>query len=380
MAIAQVAAGGLRDRVLGSLREQGFTVREDRILPPDRDKDGIRNLHRIAVSHRVGQARRALEPHEPRLLGLVASGADVEPGRISPRLQVVRPGSVEALFFRYASLHWSIPVSPGYGRRLRYVVYDDSNGKVIGIFGLGDPVFSLGARDRWIGWDRDARKRRLRNVMDLFVLGALPPYSGLLCGKLVAMLAASREVQREFGRKYRGQCATISREEFDGRLALLTTTSALGRSSIYNRLRHRGRTMFESVGFTRGSGEFHLSDGVYKDLRRLAIDRCEPTAKHQSWGAGFRNRREIVRKALVQLGLPPDYSYHGIRREIFAIPLAGNTKAFLRGEHKALRGRHSPTAEELFGEFRERWLIPRAQREPGYRDFDPGEYRLWEED
>ena len=39
---------------------------------------------------------------------------------------------------------------------------------------------------------------RLRNVMDAFVLGAVPPYRELLCGKLVAMLAASDEVRDAF--------------------------------------------------------------------------------------------------------------------------------------------------------------------------------------
>jgi Domain of unknown function (DUF4338) len=71
-------------------------------------------------------------------------------------------------------------------------------------------------------------------------VGAVPPYASLLCGKLVAMPATSSEVQHAFERKYRGQQSRISRHLFDGRLALLTTTSALGRSSLYNRLTFDG--------------------------------------------------------------------------------------------------------------------------------------------
>src|SRR5205823_4793871 len=159
----------------------------------------------------------------------------------------------------------------------------------IGIFGLADPVFSLGPRDVWIGWDLDARKAHLQRVMDLFVLGAVPPYSHLLCGKLVALLATSREVQRAFRRKYGGQRSYISRKTLDARLALLTTTSALGRSSLYNRLHYAGQPVFRSVGFTQGSGGFHFSNGFYDDLRQLAFKNCEPTAKHARWGDGFRN-------------------------------------------------------------------------------------------
>src|SRR5439155_1645113 len=215
----------------------------------------------------------------------------------------------DELLFRYARLHWSIPVSAGYGRRLRFIVYDESNGKLIGIFGLADPVFSLGPRDLWVGWDLDSRKARLQCVMDLFVLGAVPPYSYLLCGKLVAMLATSREVQRAFRRRYGGQQSLISRKALDSRLALLTTTSALGRSSLYNRLRYEGQPVFRSVGFTQGSGQFHFSNGFYEDLRHLALENCEATAKHSRWGDGFRNRREVLRKALPILGLSPDLMY-----------------------------------------------------------------------
>ena len=120
---------------------------------------------------------------------------------------------------------------------MRFLVEDAHNGKLIGLFGLCDPVFSVAARDAWIGWDLNARKARLRNVLEAFILGAVPPYSMLLGGKLVAMLCASDEVRRAFQRKYGEGTSLITGAPADGRLALIATTSALGRSSIYNRLR-----------------------------------------------------------------------------------------------------------------------------------------------
>ena len=108
--------------------------------------------------------------------------------------------------------------------------------------------------------------------MDLFVLGAVPPYSHLLCGKLIALLATSRAVQEEFRRKYGQKRSYINRRPLDGRLALLTTTSALGRSSLYNRLRYKENNVFKSVGTTRGSGYFHFSNGFYEDLRQFALE------------------------------------------------------------------------------------------------------------
>lgn len=367
----------LRSRMLGSLREQGFRICDGRLIPPDpHDKRALRCLHEKAVQHRVAVARRGLEHHEERLLSYIASGREVVPERIRPRLVEVSAGSEDELLFRYARLHWSIPVSAGYGRRLRFLVFDDANGKLIGLFGLGDPVFSLGPRDQWVGWDREARAARLQCVLDLFVLGAVPPYSHLLCGKLVALLATSADVQSAFHRKYGQRKSLIREKRLDGRLALLTTTSALGRSSLYNRLHYRGEPVFLSVGYTRGSGEFQFSDGFYSDLRRFVVEHCEATAKHPRWGRGFRNRREILLKALPLLGLSRDFVYHGVPREIFVVPLAENSREFLRGEHQLLRSYTRP-ADELAAWFRERWLLPRASRDQRYLTFDHEEYRIW---
>lgn len=367
----------LRARIVRSLRKQGFGLRSGRLLPPDPgDKEQIRRLHEEAVRHRVARARAGLERHENRLLSFIAQGSEVSPERVRPQVVVVRPNSEDELLFRYARLHWSIPVSAGYGRRLRFVVYDGSNGKLMGLFGLGDPVFSLGPRDRWIGWDSKRKKRRLQCVMDLFVLGAVPPYSHLLCGKLIALLATSREVQQTFRRKYHGRRTFISRRLLNGRLALLTTTSALGRSSLYNRLTYRGQSVFRSLGFTRGSGEFHFSNGFYQSLRELAIEQCDPTAKDLRWGNGFRNKRELLRKVLPLIGLSRELVYHGVQREIFVAPLARNTTAFLRGEKERLMW-YGRSADDLFTWFRERWFLPRAARDDRYRAFDPETYRLW---
>ncbi len=174
----------LRALILRSLRQQGFQLRSGQLIPPDlRNKDLIRRLHEEAVRHRIARARAGLEPHEGRLLSFIARGSEVAPERVRPRLVVLRTDSEDELLFRYACLHWSIPVSSGYGRRIRFLVYDESNGKLIGLFGIGDPVFSLGPRDRWIGWGSAQKKARLQCVMDLFVLGAVPPYSQLLFGK-----------------------------------------------------------------------------------------------------------------------------------------------------------------------------------------------------
>jgi hypothetical protein len=369
----------LRKKVILSLEKQGFVFDGDKIrLPGDIDKEGIRQLHQEALQTRIERSQGGLIHRESRLLSYIAAGREVEPDKMSPILVQVEPYTENELLFRYASLHWSIPVSSGYGRRLRFVVFDQNNGKLIGLFGLGDPVFSLAARDEWIGWKKEQRKNRLKHVMDAFILGAVPPYSHLLCGKLIAMFLASDEVRKAFQKKYRGQVSLINRKSFDGRLVLITTTSALGRSSIYNRVNCNGRALLNHIGYTSGSGEFHFSNGLYAELSRFAVLHCQPTAKQKRWGIGFRSRREIVRKVLLLLGLPHDLIYHQVKREVFAIPLAMNTHQFLRGEHERVQWHHMAT-QEVYEYFKDRWLIGRAERDTSYRKFRPSSYALWME-
>lgn len=367
----------IKHRVVSSLKAQGFVVQGPRItLPADLDKEAIRQLHSAAVRHKRERAEPQLRRHETRLLNRIARGNEVQVDSIQPRLVEVTRGSEEELLFRYVCLHWSIPVSSGYGRRLRLLVIDESNNKVIGIVGLGDPVFALSPRDRWIGWNHQERLQRLHNVVDAFALGAVPPYSYLLGGKLVAMLAVSNESRSMFQTKYGGTRTLIGGRTVSGDVALMTTTSALGRSSIYNRLTYAGRTMYNHVGFTRGYGDFQFLNGLYDELSLFAGNRCEPTAKKELWGTGFRNRREVVKKCLTQLGLSSELLCHGIQREVFVVPLAENTKGFLQGKAELLTYYNQPV-DDLFRAFRERWLLPRASRNDSFQEFDNQAYRLW---
>jgi len=49
------------------------------------------------------------------------------------------------------------------GRHLKYIVYSDAI--PVACLGWGEAAWHLGPRDRWIGWDDDARRRNLRLVV-----------------------------------------------------------------------------------------------------------------------------------------------------------------------------------------------------------------------
>jgi hypothetical protein len=371
----------VREAVVAQLSAQGFQVDQANLALPFGESDTkefLRKLNSMAVAHRQNQAEKALKPLERSLLQSIVAGDNLNPAAIEPELRIVHPGTHEARLFRWASLHWSVPVSAGYGRRIRCLVWDRRHNALMGLVGLTDPVYALGPRERWIGWTKEQKAARLRHVMDAYVLGAVPPYSALLVGKFVAMLVASREVQEAFRNRYRDSVSYIRERSFDGTLALVTTASALGKSSLYNRIKYFDRRLYHSIGYSAGSGEFQFLNGVYHDLKRVAAMTKAPTAKNEKWGTGFRNRREVVRTALGALGLSLNLNYHGIKRELFAVPLADNTREFLCGRTDGLFY-DLPTITEMWEFFVERWLRRRAAEEWRYRDFDPESYRLWSE-
>jgi hypothetical protein len=368
----------MKRRIFASLREQGFTINADNIsIPSNSTKDNFREIQQHSAQKNIEKNEKAIRPYEKKLIQYIANGDEVNPEKIDPELILVKPDSENEKLFRYLSMHWSIPISTGYGRRMRFLLMDRSNGKAIGIFSLGDPVISLKDRDSWIGWDRETRLRSLYHVMDAYILGAIPPYSYLLGGKLVALSTLSNEVRKHFQIKYENNVPLISKKQKPPILAMITTTSALGRSSIYNRIRTNGTSYWRSIGFTQGYGEFHFSNGIYNDLRNFVIHHCNPTMRHKNWGQGFRNKREVVQYGLQVLGLPHSFAIHGIPREIFAAPLGSKALEYLRGESKQIRFYDWPLSV-LFKTFRERWLLPRAERMPIWKDFRRDSYIIWD--
>jgi hypothetical protein len=332
-------------------------------------KRRIRKLHRAQRLARLVSVDGTFDDLLTSLRQHLATPSEIVVDAISPTLVPVRADSKESRLFAAATLTWSVPVSEGFGRRMRFLVRDQSNGRLIGIIGLTDPVFNLRPRDAWVGWSAAEREERLVHVMDAFVLGALPPYSFLLGGKLVALLAASREVVGAFRAKYRNAEGVISKCSKDPHLVLITTTSALGRSSLYNRLRIPGHIEYLTnvetdkvpLWHTQGFGHFHLSDSLFDQLHQVLVRRKHPYADGNRFGDGPNWKLRVIRQAAAELDAPPDFLRHGIRRQVYVVPLAHNAKSFLRG--KSTRPRYKTIGCDEITEFwLERWAKPRSQR------------------
>ncbi len=371
----------LRRIVEEHLASQGFLVHNGRLITAVvDDKAKLRQMHRSAVLEKRLLAEAPLRKLEDRFLGQMTDAASIDPAAIQPTLHLIEDkNSFDAKLWRWCSLHWSIPVSAGYGRRLRFLVRDSGHGgALMGVIGLGDPVFALRPRDEWIGWSPERRRESLTSVLDAYVLGAAPPYTGLLGGKLVALLATTQDVRDQFDQKYAHRRTTILDRDPNAELMVLTTTSALGRSSIYNRLkRPNGELCFEPIGYTSGTGDFHLSGDVYDLLAEFARGLDGVPHRHKRWGEGFRNRREVIQKALYGLGYDGfAMRAHGVRRQVFAASIVPPARAILTGATTS-DARHAWTASECSAWWHERWCMPRSVRSTDWRTFSTEDWRIW---
>jgi hypothetical protein len=354
-------------RTLGlSSRKPSNTLRSD---GSPADKEVVRSRHTLFRQERLEKSAQFVNARSECLLSHLADGSDVDPHRISPRLEVVCSGTVQADIFRLASLTWSVPVSEGYGRRMRFLVWDEQNGKLIGLLALGDPVFNLHVRDAHIGWSSEDRKARLVHIMDAYVLGAIAPYNMLLCGKLMACLVRTREVRDAFRAKYHGSEGVISGESKHADLVVVTTTSALGRSSVYNRLALGGHKYFLPLGYTSGYGHFHVPSGLFEDIRNYLELLDHPYAGGNRFGQGPNWKFRTIRAGLEAIGINRDILLHGIRREVFICPIARNAGAVLRGEDRLPDYGDLLGFQEVSGLALDRWVIPRATRDRTYRSW-----------
>jgi hypothetical protein len=358
----------IHKRLRDHLNELGFI--EDgggKLRPPDSTKDGLRAIHRLHRAERLSDESVFIKNATPNLLQYFAEGKEILPAHIAPRIQVVESGTMESDLFRLASLTWSVPVSQGYGRRMRFLVWDGSNGKLMGLIALGDPVFNLRVRDQRIGWNASDREKRLINIMDAYVLGAVPPYNQLLGGKLVACLIRSREVRNCFARKYGNKKSIIAKKKKHAALGMVTTSSSLGRSSVYNRLKLNGVSYFTPIGYTTGWGHFHIPAKLFAEMRKYMRLKRHAYAKGNRFGDGPNWKLRLVRAVLDDLGYQSDLLRHGIMREVFACNLATNTERVLRGEVGHFQYRRLLSVQQI-GEFgKNRWLVPRALRRPEFR-------------
>jgi hypothetical protein len=272
------------------------------------------------------------------------------------------------------ALNWSVPVSEGYGRRIRFNVWDKNTEKLIGIFALGDAVFNLKVRDDFIGWQAEDRTKKLVNLMDAYILGSVPGYSNILGGKLIASLIKTREIADIFRGKYETSTGLISKNQKDPYLSYVSVTSALGRSSIYNRLKLHEDHIFSRIGMTSGWGHFHVSDEIFILLLEYLSSIDDEYAKTYKFGGGPNWKIRVIKKALSSLGISNTLMRHGYYREVFICEMAKNARGLVMGTDSIPDYSGLKSIKEQSQLAIERWVIPRSVRDKSYLDFKSADF------
>ena len=334
-----------------------------------KNKENYRSAHYYQRQEKLKKNKEFLIKKWKRARPFLADGCDVNPENIKIRIEVAESRKLSGDLFRIIGLNWSIPISEGYGRRMRFLVWDDSINKVIGIFALGDAVYNLQVRDTYIGWDEKSKKDRLVNVMDAYILGAIPPYSNLLCGKLIASIIKSQEVVRLFREKYKESVGIISGKKKNPHLTMISVTSALGRSSIYNRVTLNGDKIFSKIGETSGYGHFQFSDILFKKLVAYLSVKNISIEGSYTFGRGSNWRMRIIKSAFKELGIASSLIKHGFLREVYVSLVADNAIDVLKGIKKEPNYQSLKSIAEIQELAKERWIIPRSKRNHEYKNF-----------
>jgi hypothetical protein len=367
------------------------------------NKNAIRQAllpHRLEV---INQHASWIRRHEPYALDYVIDGNLINPMQIAPYLQECHTDQEHSIW-RYLRYYSVMPYSEYVGRRQRFLIRDAGHPDhpIMGITAIGSSVMHLNVRDRWIGWYIDTnlseeermqyqcgelsfeecrvrlrtRRERSRNlrgikmqriaaIADLYVSQAIPPYNELTAGKLLCLMMLSNEVRDLFHCKYVGRQTEITKREAADLVLLVTTTIFGLRSSLYNRLRFLGQTVYIPVGETSGFGTFQVSEADFLKMRHyLATLDKEPS---NAFGKGSNWRMRVIRTYYdLRHKKEPGYEntgnsklQHGQHRGVFVAPLAYNARAYLTGEDDIINPYDWPI-EELVEWWKERWLKARA--------------------
>ena len=225
---------------------------------------------------------------------------------------------------------------------------------------------------------QEVRKAGLASrIADLSVCGAVAPYNALLGGKLVALLAASREVHDAWQTKYESQVSIIS-SQMAGRpicrpadLMVLTTTSLYGgASSQYNRLALRPNTHYGLASglewmrlqeTTAGYGTVHLSSDTVQRLREFSERTYGARRINNRFGEGASPRLRQIREGLDALGIESnDILNHATPRLFYACALSERPGEQLIGLGQGKQNKLIP-AGWIANAWRRRWLHSRIQ-------------------
>jgi len=347
------------------LRQQGYNVGRNTFCLNDCDRETKRNVHSLAKMERIDKRKDFIKRKAAFIKSTILNGADLDVGRIKPRLIEVEADSEWETIFRWWNLvWWSLPYERAYGRQIRYVVWDQYHKAPIGLIGLQSPILSWSVRDDYVGIVKEGRDYWVNQSLSAQRLGALPPYNYVLGGKLVAYLMTSNIVRKRFKDKYSGVKTLMQERELPSNLLFVTTTGAYGKSSVYTRLKYEEEDVAKFIGYSHGSGSFHIPNALFDKLVKLLEQ--EEYDVRRGYGSGPSRKLRLITQSLRLLGFE-NGSSHGVQRAVYLFSFVKNLAEVIQNDARPKWYRRS--IKELTQYWKDRWALPRIEKDQTYKTF-----------
>lgn len=361
----------LRTTVIESLQAQGFSV-NGHVTPAFLNKQHYRKIQSYSKKEQLKLQKQFLDKGIKQAEKYLINGRDISVEKIDLELRIVEEGSIEETLYRWWNLiWWSMPYQRAYGRQMRFLIWDKAHNAPFGLIGLQSPILKMSVRDNYLKIPKSDLDYVINQSMQAQRIGALPPYNQLLGGKMVALSLICNELRDVYKKKYKNSETIIEKRIIESNLLFITTTSAFGRSSIYNRLNYNGSVVAKSLGFTQGSGSFHISEEIYKEIQKFLKRRKVDT--NTTFGYGPSRKVKLLSQALSLLGLV-EYEFHNLKREFFLFQIAKNLEDVINKKAKPEYNNHSLRDLENF--WKERWCTPRSERNHDWKNFDGNRFLI----
>ena len=359
----------IKSEITKALKSQGFLV-NPHLKTKTSEKDTLRKVHEQKRNETIRFHKKFLLQNYEKINKYAISGNEIEPDKIDLDLVEVKPDSFESIFFFWWNLiWWSLPYVRPIGRQMRFIIWDRYHNAPFGLICLQSPILRSSARDDFLGLKEENVDYWINQSMYAQRVGALPPYNNLLGAKMVALSLTSNQIRETYEKKYANKKTLLRKRILPNRLLFITTTSAYGRSSVYERITYNGDIVSRFIGFTAGSGTFHIPQALYEQI--LSFLEKEGFDVKRGYGTGRSRKLRLINLAFAKLGIE-DFSYHNIRRGCYVFSNVRNLMEVVQRNEEPLW--YDRPFEQLLNFWKKRWCIPRSERTKRWKHFDSSVY------
>jgi hypothetical protein len=197
------------------------------------------------------------------------------------------------------------------GRVICILIKDKKINKYLGIMSLSSDILNMSDRDKAIGWSQEEKinNKKINFISNLSTCVSIQPfgfnYNG---GKLITMLAFSKEVMDKY------------EEKFNNKLLAIVTTGLHGKSVQYDRLKE-----LKQVGMTKGNSIFWIPEEITKKCRQYMKN------VHNINTTNYK-KLEVIVRIISLLGLDKEELLSSNMKSIYLGFTRPNSQKYLSGE------------------------------------------------